>query len=120
MKIKEYFKDHELECSCGCGLMPNYEAVEMLYILRMLWNRKLKINSAARCWNNHVRIYKELGSPVAKRSKHLDGIAFDVAMPKANQAGFKKLAQEVGFNGIGTYSWGVHIDLRDSKKMWYR
>jgi hypothetical protein len=27
-------------------------------------------------------------------------------------------AKKVGFNGIGTYQWGIHVDIRDNFVSW--
>lgn len=121
MLINEYFTDQELACRCGCGKLPNYKTVEKLYILRILWNRPMIINSAARCEAYHINIYLERGfepEDIPMESYHLKGDAIDIAMEDEHKAGFIKLAQECGFRGIGVYSWGVHIDPRPYAVRW--
>jgi zinc D-Ala-D-Ala carboxypeptidase len=49
----------------------------------------------------------------AKASKHLEGIAFDIAMTNHNPEAFEAAARAVGFQGFGFYprSGFMHIDL---------
>ena len=49
----------------------------------------------------------------AKASKHLDGVAFDIAMANHDPEAFEAAAREVGFRGFGCYprSGFIHIDL---------
>jgi zinc D-Ala-D-Ala carboxypeptidase len=49
----------------------------------------------------------------AKHSKHLDGIAFDIAMANHDPEAFETAARTVGFRGVGFYprSGFIHIDL---------
>ncbi len=104
MKIKQYFKDSELQCPCGCGLMPDRRSILMLYAIRLIYNDPIKINSGARC-----KVYNQYigGAP---KSKHLDG-AFDCVVPPEDEYEFIKIAQFVGFDGIGiNNNKFIHID----------
>lgn len=49
----------------------------------------------------------------AKASKHMEGIAFDVAMANHDPEGFEAASRAVGFQGFGFYprSGFIHIDL---------
>ena len=49
----------------------------------------------------------------AKASKHLEGIAFDIAMANHDPEAFEAAARAVGFQGFGFYprSGFIHIDL---------
>ena len=49
----------------------------------------------------------------AKASKHLEGIAFDIAMANHDPEAFEAAARAVGFRGFGFYprSGFIHIDL---------
>ena len=62
MVLKEYFTDKELNCNCGCGLLPPYESLERLYLLRLLCGFPLYINSAARCKNYNPKVGGKEGS----------------------------------------------------------
>ena len=49
----------------------------------------------------------------AKASKHLEGIAFDIAMANHDPEAFEVAARDIGFLGFGFYprSGFIHIDL---------
>ena len=48
----------------------------------------------------------------AKGSKHMEGIAADILIPKGmSQQVFIELAKQAGFTGIGTYGTFTHVDL---------
>ena len=112
MILKEYFKDSELSCKCGCGLMPDTKSIEMLYALRLLITVPLKINSGARCEKHNNSVGGVPGSA------HLIG-AFDVAVPKDYRWRFLELSQFAGFTGIGISPKFIHIDRHHSApKVW--
>jgi len=113
MLTKEYFKDHELSCKCGCGKMPDQESVEKLYALRISYGKPITINSGARCKMHNLEVG---GKP---SSKHLIG-AFDCNIPHEDEIAFLKCAIEVGFTGIGFYNNEfIHLDCHhDQPTMW--
>ncbi|MEM7428629.1 MAG: N-acetylmuramidase domain-containing protein [Pseudomonadota bacterium] len=88
------------------------EALDALQALRREWGRPITINSGYRSPAYNSRI----GG--AAQSKHMDGIAFDCAMPAEDQAEFIAMAERHGFNGIGAYSTFVHIDTRPDRARW--
>lgn len=107
MIIKEYFKDNELACRCGCGLMPAEHAVESLYIVRILLNYPIIITSAARCKAHNAAVGGTEGS------YHLECIAFDCKVPRVLELDFIDVAIHAGFNGVGVKDNDfIHIDLR--------
>jgi len=114
MKIPELFKDSELTCSCGCGMMPDKRAIEKLYSLRLIYNKPVTITSGARCANYNKRI----GG--AESSQHTTGKAFDLKIPPADEWEVVRIAQSVGFNGIGlNNNVFIHVDDRASKpELW--
>ena len=87
-------------------------ALDALQSLRDEWGKAITINSGYRS----PEYNRLVGGATA--SKHLEGIAFDCAMPKAKQAAFKAMAEKHGFNGIGTYSTFIHIDTRPERARW--
>ena len=113
------FSWKELECHCGCGSRYiDGEALSKLQILRTMWNRPMRINSACRCPKHN----KEVGG--ALRSNHISDpdhmcTAFDVQMLNAEtREEFISLAKNVGFNGIGVAKTFVHIDTRAEPTEW--
>lgn len=121
----KYFKPEEIACKgrgcCGGEIwnkeeygerLPNYlrVALEKLDKLRELWGKPIVLNSAHRCAQHN----RKVGGAI--HSQHLK-IAFDVRMPKEEQAQFIELAHKVGFSGIGVYETFVHLDL-GKKRTW--
>ena len=114
MKIPELFKDHELTCSCGCGMMPDKRSVERLYALRLIYNKPIKLTSASRCPNYN----KKIGG--AENSAHTKGKGFDMAIVPEDEFEVISIAQSVGFNGIGlNNNRFIHVDDDHPKpQMW--
>lgn len=54
----------------------------------------------------------------AKRSKHMEGAAFDIAMSNHDPVAFEAAAREVGFLGFGFYprSGFMHVDLGPARQ----
>ena len=114
MKIPELFKDAELSCSCGCGMLPTQRAVDKLYALRLIYGKPITITSGARC----PAYNKRIGG--AEASQHTTGKAFDMAIPPEDEYNVIQIAQAVGFKGIGlNNNKFIHVDDRDGKpNMW--
>lgn len=91
------------------------KAKRMLMQVQQMFGKRLLVNSAYRpAWYN-----EKIGG--ATRSKHIDGIAFDITWSgfNANEADnvFVPIARKVGFSGIGRYRNFRHIDL-GSNRTW--
>lgn len=113
MIVQEYFKNREIACRCGCGKMPSGKSVEMLYAVRIIIKTPLVISSGARCFKHNETCR---GS---EYSTHLIG-AFDIEVPREKEYEFIKIAQFVGFTGIGIKNnQFIHIDgLHESPEIW--
>ena len=101
------FSPAEIACR-GTGqvkLVP--EALDKLQALRDRLGKPLIVRSAYRSREHN----RAVGG--AKASKHMDGIAFDIAMANHDPVAFEVAAREVGFLGFGYYprSGFMHIDL---------
>lgn len=111
MPTSEHFSEEELVCHhCGRGIEKiNPRLLELLEQLRYnSGGRPIEISCAYRCdyWNRVVG-----GVP---RSQHLLGNAADVQYPSyMSQGEFKWYAEQLPFDGIGEYDWGLHLDVRD-------
>ena len=114
MKIPELFKDSELSCPDGCGMLPTQGAINKLYALRLIYNKPITITSGARCPSYNKRI----GG--AESSQHTTGRAFDLKIPPEDEWEVVSIAQSVGFKGIGlNNNVFIHVDDRDGKpNMW--
>jgi hypothetical protein len=101
------FSPAEIACR-GTGqvkLVP--EALDKLQALRDRLGKPLIVRSAYRSREHN----RAVGG--AKASKHMDGMAFDIAMVNHDPVAFEVAAREVGFLGFGYYprSGFMHIDL---------
>lgn len=118
------FYDHWRDVPDSAWRWPNFSAAE----IACRGTGKLLINSAALGKLQALR--DQLGKPLivrsayrspehngavggAKRSKHLIGAAFDIAMENHDPVTFEAAAREVGFLGFGFYprSGFMHVDL---------
>ena len=113
MIIPELFKDKELACKCGCGLMPDKESVYKLYAMRLIFGKPMIITSGARCLVHN----KAVGG--AKDSTHLTG-AFDIKVSPFDEYRLIQIAQFVGFTGIGIKdNKFIHVDdKREGAFIW--
>ena len=99
------FTPKEVSCK-HCGeLYYDDVAMSKLQGLRDMWGKPMVITSGHRCKVHN----KNVGG--VSSSQHLR-IAFDCAVPKAEQDKFVTLAQRCGFTGIGRYpdKGFVHLD----------
>lgn len=101
------FSPAEIACRGTGAVKINTDAMDKLQTLRNRLGKPLIVRSAYRS----PRHNRAVGG--AKASKHMDGIAFDIAMSNHDPAAFAEAARAVGFLGFGTYprSGFMHIDL---------
>jgi len=112
-----YFSDYELECHgencCNGGVDKiNPILLEKLDQLREMIGGALYLSCAYRCPVHN----EEVGG--VPNSQHVKGNAADVQTPDYRWCSTpEELAwycEKVGFDGIGVYSWGCHVDVRDN------
>lgn len=132
INISEHFKLYEFESPDTNEVKIDPELVQKLEILRKLVSdylgkdTPLIINSGYRTWEHHKYIYEvELGygdkweEHISTKSKHLYGIASDIKkVPRLSINQLANLAEDAGFDGIGKYSWGIHVDTRGYRARW--
>jgi zinc D-Ala-D-Ala carboxypeptidase len=108
------FTKEEVACKCGCGFLPKPEFMEKLQRLRNLYGKKMKITSAARCETHNAKVG---GAPA---SKHVEGLAVDIACSSKDACDLFELAVEVGFWGRGVAKTFVHLDMRtyEERRVW--
>jgi hypothetical protein len=109
MKIPEYIKDNEVDCGCGCGLVPNKTFMKKLYIWRLLQNKPRRFLSGSRC-----RPYNKLKGGSGD-SAHIRG-AVDVYIPTGQMGKAVSDAIKAGMTGIGIKSNRKSIHLDDKHK----
>jgi len=91
-------------------------AMDLLQDLRDRIGKPFHIVSAYRSPEHN----KAVGG--AKRSFHMNGVAFDISMRNHDPHEFRDIAEEMGFDGIGTYPPArgnfIHIDTRGYRARW--
>ncbi|MBJ6372768.1 YcbK family protein [Sedimentitalea arenosa] len=106
------FSPAEIACRGTGKLLVNEAALDKLQSLRDQLGKPLIVRSAFRSpEHNHA-----VGG--AKRSKHLTGAAFDIAMSNHDPVAFEEAARAVGFLGFGFYprSGFMHVDLGPARQ----
>ena len=117
----EFFTKKEFRCKCGgqyCGGYPAEIDLTMVRYadeIRRRIGKPIGVNSGLRCsqWN-------AIQGGVSN-SQHLYGTAVDLGKPSGvTIAEMATIAEDVIGNtgGIGIYSWGIHIDSRETKSRW--
>ena len=116
----KYFKKQEFACKCGkyCNGYPAEIDMNMVKIadqIREKIGKPITINSGLRCKTHNSNV----GG--VSNSQHLLGNAADLGCPAGcTPAQMASIAEEImgDTGGIGTYSWGIHIDTRATKSRW--
>ena len=100
------FSPREIACKGTGKVLVNEDALDKLQALRDRLRKPLILTSAYRSPEHN----RAVGG--AKRSKHMEGIAFDVRMDNHDPHEFEAAARAVGFTGFGYYprSGFMHID----------
>jgi len=106
------FSPAEIACRGTGKLLINEAAQDKLQALRDRLGKPLIVRSAYRSPEHN----RAVGG--AKRSKHLVGAAFDIAMENHDPVAFEAAAREVGFLGFGFYprSGFMHVDLGPARQ----
>ena len=116
----KYFKKQEFSCKCGkyCNGYPVDIDMNMVKIadeIRSRIGKPIHINSGLRCKTHNANV----GG--VSNSQHLLGKAADLGCPSGcTPTQMASIAEEImgDTGGIGTYSWGIHIDTRSTKSRW--
>ena len=116
----KYFKKPEFACKCGkyCNGYPVDIDMNMVKIadeIRKRIGKPIQINSGIRCKTHNANV----GG--VSNSQHLLGKAADLGCPSGcTPTQMAYIAEEImgDTGGIGTYSWGIHIDTRSTKSRW--
>ena len=117
-----YFTRAEFRCPCGkCGgfpVEPDEKMVRTVDAIRAKLGKPIGIvdsgGSGVRCPSHN----KEVGG--VANSQHLYGKAADLHCSGATTAEMAKVAEAVlgDTGGIGIYTWGIHVDVRDGYARW--
>ncbi len=134
--MSKHFSDNDWACKCGCGLnrMAKEQEVIAEIIRHFEGGKPLKPNSGCRCIEHNEYIqgkYKANYKPYSSKSMHLprltDGtidnsgvscaVDYPSDKPMVLYAYLIKLFPR-SIYGLGLYSWGVHVDVRDKGIRW--
>lgn len=107
------FSPRELACKGTGSIFIDEDALDKLQALRTQLGKPLVLTSAYRSPKHN----RAVGG--AKKSLHMQGIAFDVRMDNHDPHEFEAAARAVGFTGFGYYpkSGFMHIDT-GRKRSW--
>ena len=116
----KYFKKSEFACKCGryCDGYPaevDMTMVKYADAIRARLGVPVSVNSGLRCKQHNANV----GG--VSNSQHLYGGAADLGCPAGKTVAQMVAAAEAVMGdtgGIGTYSWGIHIDSRKTKSRW--
>jgi uncharacterized protein YcbK (DUF882 family) len=115
IKVSENFSLHEFQCKDGSELVKvDEKLVEKLQKLRDMVGKPIVIHSGYRT----PEYNKKVGG--ANESQHVEGTAADISIKGMNVEDLAKLAEKIGFDGIGIYvkQSFVHVDVRGYKARW--
>jgi len=104
MKIPEHFTNEEMQCRCGCGLLPDFDFMRRLYAMRLILNIPLVVISGARCAAYNASVGGRVGST------HLRGAADLLAISGSTRADIIQVGIAVGMTGIGFNRGSIHVD----------
>ena len=110
--ISDNFKLSEFESPDTKEVKVDEKLVDKLQKLRSEVGKPLIINSAYRTPEHN----KSVGG--VDNSQHLKGTAVDVGLHNLpyNADDMEKLAEDIGFNGIGKYNTFIHLDVRSNEQ----
>ena len=121
--MSKHFKQSEYACKCGCGLdsiAPEQFVISEL-VRKFEGGQPYTLSSACRChaYNEAVQFqYKPNYVANSSKSKHMDCLAVDYPSKKPKEL-YKFLDNLLPDTyGMGLYSWGVHLDIREQRARW--
>jgi len=113
IQVSKNFKLKEFQCKDGNHQVRlDSQLLKKLQELRDRIGKPIIINSGYR-----TKEYNKLigGSP---NSQHLLGRAADISMTNMNPREVARVAEEIGFGGIGIYRDFLHVDVRKVRARW--
>lgn len=122
VQITANFKSIEFDCkgkNCRCIVTRvDSKLVRKLQVLRNRAGKSVSINSGNRCKTHNAVV----GGATSSYHLNTTGKAADIVVSGMSPAAVAKLAQEIGFTGIGCYTgkqgYFVHVDTRPKRYYW--
>jgi len=120
--LTKSFKSTEFDCkgkNCRCVVTRvDSRLVRKLQVLRNKAGKPVTITSGNRCATHN----KAVGGTSSSYHLNTKGKAADIVVSGMTPAQVAKLAQEIGFTGIGMYNGSagrfVHVDTRPTRYYW--
>ena len=114
IQISKNFKLSEFESPDTKEVKVDGELASLLQQLREKIGRPLIINSAYRTKQHN----KAVGG--VENSQHRLGKAVDISLENLTYTAddVEKLAEQIGFKGIGKYNTFIHLDVREYPARW--
>lgn len=116
-KLSANFRIREFDCKgTGCCSQTRIDEklAEYLQTIREHFGKPVYISSGYRCPVHNARV-----ANASRTSKHLEGMAADIAIDGVDPLEIAQYAERIGVLGIGHYDDFVHIDTRTKKSFWY-
>ncbi len=116
-KLSANFKIREFDCKgagCCSGTKIDEKLVVYLQQIRDKFQKPVYIQSGYRCLVHNAKVEN-----AASKSRHIDGMAADIAVDGVEPLAVAQFAESIGVLGIGLYDDFVHIDTRKEKSFWY-
>lgn len=105
------FSEEEFKCKHSGECFMDEKTLEKAQKLRNLYGKPMRITSGYRSSNHPVEIKRKESGRIGP---HTTGKAFDTAVMGSEAHQFLKVAQEIGFTGIGVQQKGnkrfIHLD----------
>ena len=103
------FKPADVDCQCGCGMLPDDEFMRKVQVLRDVVGFPMKVTSGARCPAHNDKV-----SSTGLTGPHTTGRAIDFEVSYAQAFYVVSAAMKLGFSGIGVQQKGqgrfIHVD----------
>jgi uncharacterized protein YcbK (DUF882 family) len=114
LALSEWFSTTELECRCNRSHKHQIavDLIAKLDHLRERLDKPIRITSGYRCPEHNQAV-----GGVAD-SQHTQGTAADIVVYDVHPDVVAKIAEEIGFTGIGLYDTFTHVDVRPQKAQW--
>ena len=108
-QIMPHFNLMEFQCPCCGTVKVHRKLAEALQRLRIACKRPVELTSGYRCARHNA----EIGG--ARNSRHLKGLAADIAVPSQLQDVMERLALSCGFTKVIAYPERsfLHLELND-------
>ena len=114
--LTKHFRVKEFACADGTdAVFIAHNLPRVCEYIRMRCGKGITVNSGYRTPSHN----KKVGG--VDDSQHLYGTAADLAKPTGvTPAKMASYAREImpDWGGVGIYSWGIHVDVREKKSDW--